>query len=70
MSNLIAVLHHSKNGFILPSIKQILVSAKTKSIESVFCSEYINPNEKEFLNQHEITFIRKTNHLRDFGSLK
>ena len=70
MSNLIAVLHHSKNGFILPSIKQILVSAKTKSIESVFCSEYINPNEKEFLNQHEITYIRKTNHLRDFGSLK
>ena len=39
---MLVILHHSKNGIIMSSIKQIMYSAREKNKDVILCSAYIS----------------------------
>ena len=67
---MLVILHHSKNGIIMSSIKQIMYSAREKNKDVIICSAYISKNEINFCKSINIKYLKKNNFGRDFGSLK
>ena len=45
---MLVILHHSKNGIIMSSIKQLMYSAREKNKDVILCSAYISKNEIDF----------------------